>query len=121
LFEEAVTEIQPNQTDTVVLELGKRRVEQQLEAELKMKDRPEVQQAVSELRLDTRRAKNRETEIRKLMAYGRKLESQWTEDKLKVERSLDRLLRVTLEPMRTKSEPAEWEEYSKKEQEVKQK
>lgn len=121
LFEEAVDEIKTNETDSVVLELGKRRVEEQLETELRMKGRPEVQQAVSELQLDRRRAKNREAEINRLVYFGKKLERQWAEDKVKVERSLDKLVRVTLEPMRTRSEPGEWEEYNNKEREVKQK
>ena len=44
----------------LLLELGKRRIEEQLERELGMKDRLEVQQAIAELQLDYRRGERRE-------------------------------------------------------------
>ena len=118
LFEESAGAVPVGEADTISLELGKRRIEEQLERELGMKDRLEVQQAIAELQLDYRRVKSREGELGRLVANGRKLERQLAEDRVRVDRSLDRAVQVTLERVRTRTEPAGWEQYSTKEREV---
>lgn len=121
LFEEAAGELPDTQADSVRLELGKRRVQEELEAELGLRARPEVQQAIAELRIDKQRTKSREIEINGLVLYGQKLERLLEEDRMKVDRSLDRLVQVALERVRTRTEPREREEYFNKLGQVREK
>jgi hypothetical protein len=121
LFVEAVGDLPDSQADSVRIELGKRRIEEELSTELGWRDRPEVAQAIHELRLSQQRWTSRRTELSGLLLLGQKLEVQVRQDEETVERRLQQAVQVALERVRTRTAPDGVEQYLAREREVSRK
>lgn len=96
LFEKAVSEVTPAQNDSTDVELGKRRVEEQLVKQLGWNDQPDVLQAISELRMSQQRASSRKAEMQRLLMNYHKMEAQVEKDRVTVEEKLERTVRVAM-------------------------
>lgn len=107
LFVEALSEVTAANNDSTQVELGKRKIEEQLAQDLEWKDRPEVVEAIGELRMSQQRVSSRKAELHRLMLQGQKLQGQVEKDQMKVEMSLERAVRVVVEGVKKKVERLE--------------